>query len=291
MSPHQPALGALLVLVCACHAATPKPADERAGEAEPRPVAEAAASAAVVAPPPAAPSTPTAAENLATEYADLSKSYEEAERVYFEPYRRAKSDEEAEKIHLDPEQEPWKVYVPKFQDLARRAHGTDAGVRALLWLVQHAEDEESGIAAQAAVELVTDSVDSAELIGLASFLRYGYRSVGEQTAHSALNVLVLRSPHPDVRAQAYFSAACIFMESARSPGGSNDVPKQMLVALCRDYPDSPAAKEAEHVLFALEHLQIGSPAPEIEATDVDGVAFKLSGYRGQVVVLDFWGFW
>jgi len=36
---------------------------------------------------------------------------------------------------------------------------------------------------------------------------------------------------------------------------------------------------------------IGEMVPEIEAEDIDGVRFKLSDYRGQVVVLDFWGDW
>jgi cytochrome oxidase Cu insertion factor (SCO1/SenC/PrrC family) len=36
---------------------------------------------------------------------------------------------------------------------------------------------------------------------------------------------------------------------------------------------------------------VGALAPEIAATDLDGVPFKLSDYRGKVVLLDFWGFW
>ncbi|MGY8749388.1 MAG: peroxiredoxin family protein [Pirellulales bacterium] len=36
---------------------------------------------------------------------------------------------------------------------------------------------------------------------------------------------------------------------------------------------------------------IGELAPEIEGTDLDGVAFKLSDYRGKVVMLDFYGDW
>lgn len=36
---------------------------------------------------------------------------------------------------------------------------------------------------------------------------------------------------------------------------------------------------------------IGELAPEIEGVDLDGVAFKLSDYRGKVVMLDFYGDW
>jgi hypothetical protein len=37
--------------------------------------------------------------------------------------------------------------------------------------------------------------------------------------------------------------------------------------------------------------EIGNLAPEIEGEDIDGQRFKLSDYRGKVVVLDFWGHW
>ena len=35
----------------------------------------------------------------------------------------------------------------------------------------------------------------------------------------------------------------------------------------------------------------GSLAPEIKGNDLDGAPFKLSDYRGKVVMLDFWGDW
>jgi hypothetical protein len=49
--------------------------------------------------------------------------------------------------------------------------------------------------------------------------------------------------------------------------------------------------QAKPELFELRHLAIGKKAPEIEAEDIDGVKFKLSDYRGKVVMLDFWGHW
>ena len=36
---------------------------------------------------------------------------------------------------------------------------------------------------------------------------------------------------------------------------------------------------------------VGESAPEIEGEDLDGKKFKLSDYRGKVVLLDFWGHW
>jgi cytochrome oxidase Cu insertion factor (SCO1/SenC/PrrC family) len=38
-------------------------------------------------------------------------------------------------------------------------------------------------------------------------------------------------------------------------------------------------------------LEPGKLAPEIEGDDIDGQKFKLSEYRGKVVLLDFWGHW
>jgi hypothetical protein len=38
-------------------------------------------------------------------------------------------------------------------------------------------------------------------------------------------------------------------------------------------------------------INVGEVAQDISAEDLDGVTFKLSDYRGKVVVLDFWGHW
>lgn len=50
-------------------------------------------------------------------------------------------------------------------------------------------------------------------------------------------------------------------------------------------------KEAELDLKMLNTLRVGKPAPEIEAEDLEGTEFKLTEYRGKVVLLDFWGHW
>jgi hypothetical protein len=49
--------------------------------------------------------------------------------------------------------------------------------------------------------------------------------------------------------------------------------------------------QAGAALREMRDLAVGKPAPEIAGTDLDGVAFKLSDYRGKVILLDFWGNW
>jgi hypothetical protein len=54
-------------------------------------------------------------------------------------------------------------------------------------------------------------------------------------------------------------------------------------------PGGPVVGEkAKAALFEIRNLVIGREAPDIQGMDQDGVAFKLSDYRGKVVLLDFW---
>lgn len=48
---------------------------------------------------------------------------------------------------------------------------------------------------------------------------------------------------------------------------------------------------AQRELYELRHLSVGMVAPDIVGRDLDGVEFRLSDYRGKVVMLDFWGHW
>ena len=53
----------------------------------------------------------------------------------------------------------------------------------------------------------------------------------------------------------------------------------------------PAGAQAKESLFELQNLSLGKKAMEIAGEDIDGKKFKLSDYRGKVVVIDFWGDW
>jgi hypothetical protein len=55
--------------------------------------------------------------------------------------------------------------------------------------------------------------------------------------------------------------------------------------------ETTLGKRAGAALYEIRHLAVGMPSPEVEGSDLDSVAFKLSDYRGKVVLLDFWGNW
>ena len=72
---------------------------------------------------------------------------------------------------------------------------------------------------------------------------------------------------------------------------------EMLLTKVRDnFGDVPARRGtlgemAASELFVIQHLSVGKEAPDIVGEDLDGEEFKLSDYRGKVVMLDFWGDW
>lgn len=58
-----------------------------------------------------------------------------------------------------------------------------------------------------------------------------------------------------------------------------------------DNPEGNVSNAAKRSLFDLMHLGVGKVAPEIIGEDISGEEFKLSDYRGNVILLEFWGHW
>ena len=60
-------------------------------------------------------------------------------------------------------------------------------------------------------------------------------------------------------------------------------------------PDGPPGGKlgdlAAPPFYEFKYLSVGKIAPDIEGEDIDGVKFRLSDYRGKVVLLSYWGDW
>jgi hypothetical protein len=71
--------------------------------------------------------------------------------------------------------------------------------------------------------------------------------------------------------------------------------ESLLTRCIEKYPDIKIGREKIGNIAAAKltkmNLRVGKVAPDIVGVDLDDVEFKLSDYRGKVVVIDFWGDW
>ena len=97
-------------------------------------------------------------------------------------------------------------------------------------------------------------------------------------------------------AQWYGKEYAAFIEKA-DPDALQAEGEKLLEQVKAEFEDVPfgrsrtLAQAAKGDLFEARNLAIGKVAPDIVGEDIDGVPFKLSDYRGKVVMLDFWGHW
>lgn len=127
----------------------------------------------------------------------------------------------------------------------------------------------------------------------------GITIVNKDTAIEDLRGVFKNNPHSKVKAAAAFA---LFEQLNKSDAEDEDADevnaeikklRKMLVTDFAEEKDRGGATylaKIEAIEFA-KKLEIGKPVPDIVGEDVDGIEFKLSDYKGKVVVLDFWGDW
>ncbi len=130
----------------------------------------------------------------------------------------------------------------------------------------------------------------AESSKISEIIRRFYYSEETSDLAAFLNKVIDKNPSREIQANATISLAK--MKMSKKPEES----EKLLESFLEKYKDLPKfdttfGKRANANLFELRHLQIGKVVPEIEGEDVDGKKFKISDYRGKVVMLDFWGHW
>ena len=150
---------------------------------------------------------------------------------------------------------------------------------------------EEGAQGRAALErLAADHAASAQWARLGPLIPHLGRALGAER-HDALVTRLLKSPHADVRGWAALARHGATVESAEKGSKEYEAAKRALLAAAAEATDATLKSELEGPIALREQLGVGATAPDIEGVDLDGVAFKLSDYRGQVLLLDFWGDW
>jgi len=131
--------------------------------------------------------------------------------------------------------------------------------------------------------------------------------LGARPSPAALKVLeaaLEKNKSKETQGYARYGLAKYYQNQADSADPENlgvrqrfiDKAEKLLAEVVEKYADldlngEKIGKKAASQLFELRHLSVGKVAPEIEGEDIDGKKFKLSDYRGKIVLLDFWGHW
>lgn len=227
---------------------------------------------------------------------------------------RSASAEEREELYKNrPTPAP---YIPEMQKIAEENPKTELAESACMWLVAYGR-EFPEVTDQAYKTLLSDFVESENLHDICLGMRY---AIPSPKVVDRLDTLINESPHDLVKAKAIFTKACYLEEMVLGKQRIDDptllanvgeegveylkgleIERESIEALyetvIENYPDVEVYGSrklgalSESSLYALRNLSIGCIAPEIEAADLDGKEFKLSDYRGKVVMIDFWGDW
>ena len=235
---------------------------------------------------------------LRAEYSRLLADYSKAAEIFYKPLDSLDSFEDMQKARLDLSRTPQKLFLPRMERFAgRAASGGHGKLASEVWfdIFMYAENAglpgaDSRMRRRAFEELVTKHANSAGMESLVGYLRYAFIELGEKRAPTAEAHLVRiegATNSEEVKAAVLFARATISKE-IQWPTSKT---LSYLETITERYPKSRVASRVPGEIYEIVHLRIGRVAPDFVAEDQDGVKFKLSDYRGRVVVLEFWGFW
>ncbi len=238
---------------------------------------------------------PQAVENdVAAQVKTLSEEYAQAYQQVVSDYRAETDAKKKQEIVATRLPALSKTYGDKFLKLAEKHAKTPAAVEPLAMVVQLAGRTPDGkaVAEQAKQTLLADHINDDDFAKTVSMW---------SSDADMLEKFALESKSRQVQGVA------LFFQMSKAKGReltekNVDLVKPLMVRLTKDYGDvrliypggtdrGSLADLVDNELFAFENLRIGKVAPEIVGADIDGVEFKLSDYRGKVVVIDFWGDW
>lgn len=115
-----------------------------------------------------------------------------------------------------------------------------------------------------------------------------------------LEAVIKKLPNGNVNQKARFRLALLVAEDAQRDLTLTDTQRakenQSVVSILdklrkEDDLDELLQRWIKDLRYKVTHLVVGCEAPEIEGFDQDGKKFRLSDYRGKVVLLPFWGIW
>lgn len=258
----------------------------------------------------AADDKPKPADRLAA----VKKEATDAEESLYKEYDKLKDDKEAAKkaneLFKAHEEGQAKRFAEALE-IAKVDPKADVAFDALEWLLLQPQTYFKP-AGKEAMQLVGEHHASSPKVGKIVVMlgRFGSQGGGEgaKAAEQFLKAVGEKNEDKSVRGQlamvkAWQAKAKYDAASYRQQKDAEElatVAERAFEAAVKEFGEVKVAGRGEGQtiaavakveLFELQNLRVGKAAPDIEGEDLDGTKFKLSDYKGKVVVLDFWGDW
>ncbi|MFY9345474.1 MAG: hypothetical protein WAT39_23490 [Planctomycetota bacterium] len=253
-------------------------------------------------------------DKLVAEWTAATKASQEATKalVASDAYKEAlaaKDQKKLTELRASVARPDGKAFGARAIALADQYAGDDS-LRVLVYAAANFADKDTAKAVGERVE--KDFLQSPKLGDLLENAMTLQRGLGEEAGNQLLDRVIAESPHAVPKAWAKYWQAKSLVNQSRTfqrTADKKDASAEEKAKAAEDKAKATAKADAlfaeaaklsagtEHGLrigapvFEKERLQVGMQAPDIVGEDVDGVAFKLSDYRGKVVLLDYWGFW
>jgi hypothetical protein len=240
-------------------------------------------------------------KTLKKEVDDARAAYEKAATAYKE------GDPE------DPINKLWKEYtraadanIPKVLEIVRKDPKSALAFESLDWIAVVPRNIFQPYCKQA-IELLRAHHSENPKIGRACGVMGAYADWQHPPTMELMRAVAEKNPDRVARGQAMLAWARLTWKKAktleyRTTGDTKpvfDEAERLFDVVASKYGNCPhlargkgtLGEAAKSELYELRFLAVGKASPEISGEDFDGHKFKLSDYRGKVVVLDFWGHW
>jgi hypothetical protein len=242
--------------------------------------------------PPAPPAQPAPRPSVDA----LQREFDEAQRAWIAANNAARAAKDSKGQERLRAARPEAAFAARFLDAATALEGTDAAVPYLVWVVQRGPEP---LAISAMTTLMDTHVASPGVRLAVARIGGLKQAFGAERSLRWLDRVLAANRDPHVLAQAHYTRAAMHV-GTRAVATGDELRVQAIAHLeqartvLASLPPGTARSLGglvDALLDEARRLEPGLPAPEIEGQDLDGVAFKLSDYRGKVVLLDFWGDW
>lgn len=241
-------------------------------------------------------------------FAKLQKDFQSAQQRYYEQISKQQGDHSHQPTSpVNTPRDPVEEFAPRIRAYAEKMQGKSEAIPALMWLAStpsssgFSPGQPSADQRWALERLTADHAADAQIGDSLQQLMYSSYVLGREPLIKLYEAVGEQNKSADARARALFNLGALLYQPAMGmPGAKSDADQvtadrkraiELFRRIGKDFPNNPLANAAGNYIFEIEHLQIGMKAPEIEGLDVNEKKVALSQFKGQVVVLDYWGFW